>query len=32
LDDDKERTFSKGLVFGFFDQAEKTFDEMQVAM
>lgn len=28
MDDDEERSFSKGLVTSFFEQAEKTFTEM----
>jgi osomolarity two-component system phosphorelay intermediate protein YPD1 len=31
-DDDDEREFSKGIVFGFFDQAAETFDKMEAAI
>lgn len=31
-DDDTDRDFSKGIVYGFFDQAESTFDKMETAM
>ncbi|KKZ67306.1 osomolarity two-component system, phosphorelay intermediate protein YPD1 [[Emmonsia] crescens] len=31
-DDDPSREFSRGLVFGFFDQAETTFVKMERAM
>ena len=31
-DDEEERDFSKGIVFGFFDQAEQTFDRMDKAL
>jgi len=35
-DDDEggvgNREFSKGIVFGFFDQAEQTFSDMQRAL
>ncbi|KAH8428316.1 Hpt domain-containing protein [Aspergillus melleus] len=31
-DDDDDREFSKGIVFGFFDQAESTFDKMEKAL
>jgi osomolarity two-component system, phosphorelay intermediate protein YPD1 len=31
-DDDEEREFSKGIVFGFFDQAAETFDKMEAAL
>lgn len=29
MDDDDEREFSKAIVFGFFDQAEETFRQME---
>lgn len=32
MDDDDDRDFSKGIVFGFFDQAVTTFDKMEKAM
>ncbi|KKY28889.1 putative phosphotransmitter protein ypd1 [Phaeomoniella chlamydospora] len=31
-DEDDDREFSKGIVFGFFEQAEATFDKMQLAI
>lgn len=31
-DDDTDRDFSKGIVYGFFDQAESTFDKIETAM
>ncbi|OAX82845.1 hypothetical protein ACJ72_02806 [Emergomyces africanus] len=31
-DEDPSREFSKGLVYGFFDQAETTFVKMESAM
>lgn len=31
-DDEDERDFSKGIVFGFFDQAEQTFERMDKAL
>ena len=31
-DDEDERDFSKGIVFGFFDQAEQTFQRMDKAL
>lgn len=31
-DDEDEREFSKGIVFGFFDQAEQTFKSMDKAL
>lgn len=31
-DDDSDRDFSKGIVFGFFDQAESTFVKMEDAL
>lgn len=27
-DESSDREFSKGLIFGFFEQAENTFDEI----
>lgn len=32
MDDDDDRDFSKGIVYGFFDQAENTFDKMTKAL
>lgn len=32
MDDDDDRDFSKGIVYGFFDQAEATFDKMGKAL
>ncbi|RJE17745.1 Phosphotransmitter protein Ypd1 [Aspergillus sclerotialis] len=32
MDDDEDRDFSKGIVYGFFDQAESTFDKMGKAL
>lgn len=32
MDDDSEREFSRGIVFGFFDQAATTFTEMKQAL
>lgn len=32
MDDDDDRDFSKGIVFGFFDQAMTTFEQMETAM
>ncbi|PYH45204.1 Hpt domain-containing protein, partial [Aspergillus saccharolyticus JOP 1030-1] len=29
MDDEGDNDFSKGIVFGFFDQAESTFDKME---
>lgn len=29
-DDEEERDFSKGIVYGFFEQAETTFKKMEV--
>lgn len=29
MDDDEEREFSRAIVFGFFDQAEETFRQME---
>ena len=31
-DDEDERDFSKGIVYGFFDQAEQTFAKMDKAL
>jgi osomolarity two-component system phosphorelay intermediate protein YPD1 len=31
-DDEEERDFSKGIVFGFFEQAEATFEKMENAL
>lgn len=31
-DDEDDRTFTKGLVFGFLEQAEQTFDKMDAAV
>ncbi|RAK92778.1 phosphotransmitter protein Ypd1 [Aspergillus costaricaensis CBS 115574] len=31
-DDPSDRDFSKGIVFGFFDQAENTFEKMEDAL
>lgn len=31
-DDEEERDFSKGIVFGFFEQAEGTFEKMEAAL
>jgi hypothetical protein len=31
-DDEEEREFSKSIVFGFFEQAEQTFEEMKDAL
>ncbi|KAI5285490.1 hypothetical protein KEM55_000639, partial [Ascosphaera atra] len=31
MDDDSEREFSKGIVYGFFEQAESTFTKMEAA-
>ena len=31
-DEDDDRDFSKGIVFGFFDQAEQTFGKMETAL
>jgi osomolarity two-component system phosphorelay intermediate protein YPD1 len=31
-DDDEEHEFSKGIVYGFFDQAAETFQKMENAM
>jgi osomolarity two-component system phosphorelay intermediate protein YPD1 len=32
MDDDEDMDFSKGIVYGFFDQAETTFDKMDKAL
>ena len=32
MDDDEEREFSKSIVFGFFEQASNTFEEMQTKL
>ncbi|KAE8144135.1 histidine-phosphotransfer domain, HPT domain-containing protein [Aspergillus avenaceus] len=32
MDDDDDRDFSKGIVYGFFDQAEATFLKMEEAL
>lgn len=32
MDDDDDRDFSKGIVYGFFDQAHNTFDKMETAL
>lgn len=32
MDDDDEREFSKGIVYGFFEQADSTFEKMEKAM
>lgn len=29
MDDDEERDFSRAIVFGFFEQAEETFRQME---
>ena len=31
-DDEDEREFSKSIVYGFFDQADKTFGDMDSAL
>ena len=31
-DDEEEREFSKGIVYGFFEQAETTFKKMEVCL
>ena len=31
-DDEEDRDFSKGIVFGFFDQADATFKSMDKAL
>ncbi|KAE8348547.1 histidine-phosphotransfer domain, HPT domain-containing protein [Aspergillus coremiiformis] len=32
MDDEDDRDFSHGIVFGFFDQAESTFEKMEKAL
>ncbi|KAJ5540791.1 hypothetical protein N7494_005867 [Penicillium frequentans] len=32
MDDDDEREFSKGIVYGFFEQAKTTFEKMEKAV
>ena len=32
MDDDDDRDFSKGIVYGFFEQAESTFEKMEKAL
>jgi osomolarity two-component system phosphorelay intermediate protein YPD1 len=32
MDDEDDREFSRGIVFGFFDQADQTFDNIQAAV
>jgi len=32
MDDDDDRDFSKGIVFGFFEQADSTFEKMEKAL
>ncbi|KAJ5293126.1 uncharacterized protein N7443_009079 [Penicillium atrosanguineum] len=32
MDDDDDRDFSKGIVYGFFDQAHNTFEKMENAL
>lgn len=32
MDDDEEREFSRSIVFGFFEQAEETFETMKKAL
>ncbi|KAL2005686.1 hypothetical protein VTN00DRAFT_10179 [Thermoascus crustaceus] len=32
MDDDDERDFSRGIVYGFFEQAETTFEKMEKAL
>ena len=31
-DDEDEKAFTKGLVYGFLEQAEQTFDKMDAAV
>lgn len=31
-DDEDDREFSKGIVYGFFEQAETTFKQMEVSL
>ena len=32
MDDDDDRDFSKGIVYGFFEKAESTFEKMEKAL
>lgn len=32
MDDDDDKDFSKGIVYGFFEQAEATFQKMETAL
>ena len=32
MDEDNDKEFSKGIVYGFFEQAETTFDGMETSM
>lgn len=32
MDDDDDRDFSQGIVFGFFEQAGSTFEKMEKAL
>lgn len=32
MDDDEDRDFSRSIVYGFFEQAEATFTQMESAM
>lgn len=32
MDEEGEHDFSKGIVYGFFDQAESTFEKMETAL
>ncbi|KAL5362136.1 signal transduction histidine kinase [Aspergillus floccosus] len=32
MDDDDDKEFSRGIVFGFFEQAENTFGKMEAAL
>lgn len=32
MDDDDDRDFSQGIVFGFFEQADSTFEKMEKAL
>jgi osomolarity two-component system, phosphorelay intermediate protein YPD1 len=32
MDEDGETDFSKSIVFGFLEQADSTFDKMEVAL
>lgn len=29
MDDEPDQDFSKGIVYGFFDQADSTFEQME---